>query len=98
MVTNPSLIAFRKLDFIIMVALRLTRQGTKDRPYYKVVAIDSRKRRDGRYIEQLGIYNPMLKEEVNFELDLEKVDAWLAKGAKPSETVASLIKKSKATK
>ncbi len=81
-----------------MVALRLTRQGTKDRPYYKVVAIDSRKRRDGRYIEQVGIYNPMLKEETNFELDLEKVDAWLEKGAKPSETVADLIKKSKAAK
>lgn len=80
-----------------MVALRLTRQGTKDKPYYKVVAIDSRKRRDGRYIEQLGVYNPMIKEN-NYELDLEKIDAWLAKGAKPSETVASLIKKSKAAK
>ena len=80
-----------------MVALRLTRQGTKDKPYYKVVAIDSRKRRDGRYIEQLGVYNPMIKEN-NYELDLDKIDAWLAKGAKPSETVASLIKKSKAAK
>ena len=66
-----------------MVALRLTRQGSKDRPYYKIVAVDSRKRRDGRYIEQLGTYNPMTEGE-NYTLDLEKADKWLAVGAKPS--------------
>ena len=75
-----------------MVALRLTRQGSNDRPYYKIVAIDSRKRRDGRYIEQLGTYNPMAEGE-NYTLDLEKADKWLGCGAKPSETVASIIKK-----
>ena len=52
-----------------MVALRLTRQGSKNRPYYKIVAVDSRKRRDGRYIEQLGTYNPMVDGE-NYTLDL----------------------------
>ena len=76
----------------IMVALRLTRQGSKNRPYYKIVAVDSRKRRDGRYIEQLGTYNPMAEGE-NYTLDLEKTDKWLGVGAKPSGTVASIIKK-----
>ncbi|MFT6242105.1 MAG: small subunit ribosomal protein S16 [Paracoccaceae bacterium] len=76
----------------IMVALRLTRQGSKDRPYYKIVAVDSRTRRDGRYIEQLGTYNPMVEGE-NYTLDLEKADKWLGVGAKPSGTVASIIKK-----
>ncbi len=75
-----------------MVALRLSRQGSKDRPYYKIVAVDSRKRRDGRYIEQIGTYNPMI-EGSNYTLDLEKADKWIGHGAKPSSTVASIIKK-----
>ncbi len=78
-----------------MVALRLSRQGTKDRPYYKIVAVDSRKRRDGRPIEQLGTYNPMV-EGVNFSIDIEKADKWLNTGAQPSDTVKSIIKKAKA--
>lgn len=77
-----------------MVALRLNRQGTKDRPYYKIVAVDSRKRRDGRYIEQVGTYDPM-KEGANYVIDLEKADSWIQKGAQPSETVASIIKKAR---
>ena len=77
-----------------MVALRLNRQGTKDRPYYKIVAVDSRKRRDGRYIEQIGSYNPM-QEGTNFTIDLEKVDAWIANGAQPSDTVRDIIRKAK---
>lgn len=75
------------------VVLRLRREGAKDRPYYKVVATDSRSRRDGRYIEVVGKYNPMRDEETVLELD--KVDKWLGNGAKPSETVASLIKKAR---
>ena len=75
-----------------MVSLRLTRQGSQDRPYYKIVAVDSRKRRDGRFIEQLGTYDPMADGE-NYTLDLEKTDKWLGCGAQPSETVASIIKK-----
>jgi small subunit ribosomal protein S16 len=77
-----------------MVALRLTRKGSKDRPYYKIVAVDSRKRRDGRYIEQLGTYDP-LEEGVNYSLDLERVDSWIGKGAQPSVTVNSIIKKAR---
>jgi small subunit ribosomal protein S16 len=77
-----------------MVALRLTRKGSKDRPYYKIVAVDSRKRRDGRYIEQLGTYDP-LEEGVNYSLDLERVDSWIGKGARPSVTVNSIIKKAR---
>ncbi|HAO96773.1 MAG TPA: 30S ribosomal protein S16 [Verrucomicrobiales bacterium] len=77
-----------------MVALRLTRKGSKDRPYYKIVAIDSRKRRDARYIEQIGTYDP-LQPGANYTLDLEKADGWISKGAQPSETVASIIKKAR---
>ncbi len=75
-----------------MVALRLSRQGTKDRPYYKIVAVDSRKRRDGRPIEQIGTYNPMV-EGVNFTIDIEKAEKWISTGAQPSDTVKSIIKK-----
>ena len=75
-----------------MVALRLNRQGTKDRPYYKIVAVDSRARRDGRYIDQLGTYNPM-NEGVNYVIDLDKAESWIKKGAQPSDTVRDIIKK-----
>jgi small subunit ribosomal protein S16 len=76
------------------VALRLNRKGTKDRPYYKIVAVDSRARRDGRYIEQVGTYDPMMAGE-NFVIDLEKADKWISQGAQPSETVASIIRKAR---
>lgn len=76
------------------VAIRLNRQGSKDRPYYKIVVVDSRARRDGRYIEQVGSYDPM-KEGVNYTINLEKVDKWLANGAQPSETVNSMIRKAR---
>lgn len=76
------------------VAIRLNRKGTKDRPYYKIVAVDSRKRRDGRYIEQLGTYDPLI-DGTNYVIDLEKTDKWLTVGAKASETVASIIRKAR---
>jgi small subunit ribosomal protein S16 len=76
------------------VSIRLNRKGTKDRPYYKIVAVDSRKRRDGRFIEQLGTYDPLL-EGTNFTIDLAIADKWLAVGAKPSETVNSMIRKAR---
>jgi ribosomal protein S16 len=76
------------------VALRLNRKGTKDRPYYKIVAVDSRKRRDGRYIEQVGTYDPQV-EGVNYTIDLEKADKWLGVGAQASETVNSIIRKAR---
>ena len=76
------------------VALRLNRQGTKDRPYYKIVAVDSRKRRDGRYIEHVGTYDP-LKEGVNSTIDLDKADKWIGVGAQVSETVNSIVRKAR---
>ncbi len=79
---------------LMSVSIRLNRKGTKDRPYYKIVAVDSRKRRDGRFIEQLGTYDPLL-EGTNFTIDLAIADKWLAVGAKPSETVNSMIRKAR---
>lgn len=72
------------------VKIRLARAGAKKAPFYRVVAADSRAPRDGRFIEILGRYNPRTKPST-VELDLEKVDAWLAKGAQPTETAAKLI-------
>lgn len=76
------------------VAIRLNRQGSKDRPYYKIVVVDSRARRDGRFIEQVGTYAPQ-REGVNYTIDLDKVNKWLGFGAQPSETVNSIIRKAK---
>ena len=73
------------------VVIRLRREGSKDRPYYKVVVADSRSPRDGRFIEQVGNYNPMIED--SYAIDLEKVDKWIGDGAKPSSTVNSLIKR-----
>lgn len=72
------------------VRIRLARAGAKKAPFYRIVAADSRAPRDGRFIEILGRYNPRT-EPSTIELDVEKVDAWLAKGATPSDTVARLI-------
>jgi small subunit ribosomal protein S16 len=74
------------------IKLRLTRTGTKKRPFYRVVAIDSATRRDGRPLEFVGYYNPM-SNPVDVKLDNEKINKWLALGAAPSSTVKSLIKK-----
>ena len=75
------------------VVIRLRREGSKGRPFYRMVVTDSRARRDGRFIEMVGSYNPMHPSHPNYTIDLEKVDAWIAKGAKPSETVASIVRK-----
>ena len=72
------------------VKIRLARHGAKKRPYYRIVVADSRMPRDGRYIEEVGKYNPVVSPKV-IDLDLEKIDEWLAKGAKPTESVAALI-------
>jgi len=78
-----------------MVRLRLTRKGAKKKPFYRVVACDSRSPRDGRFIEQLGYYDPMKAPKV-IKLDLDRVDYWLGVGAQPSRTVKSLITKARA--
>ncbi len=76
------------------VAIRLRREGTKNRPFYRIVVADSRKRRDGRFIEMIGTHDPM-KATDNSVIDLAKVDGWIGKGAQPSETVASIIRKAR---
>ncbi len=70
----------------------MQRAGTKKKPFYKVVAIDSRKRRDGAVIESLGHYQPIVKGD-QFVVDRDKVTEWLKKGAQPTETIAKLLKK-----
>lgn len=76
-----------------MVTIRLTRGGAKKRPFYHVVVTDSRNRRDGRYIERLGYFNPIATgKEEKLKLDLERVNYWLGHGAQPSERVANLIR------
>ena len=74
------------------VVLRMTRRGAKKKPFYRIVAADSRSPRDGKFLEMLGTYDP-LKSENNIKIDAEKVASWIKKGAKPSQTVASLLKK-----
>jgi small subunit ribosomal protein S16 len=82
-----------KLSGIVMVSIRLSRAGAKKRPFYHLVVTDSRNRRDGRYIERLGFFNPLAKEGVeDVRIDLERVDYWLGQGAQPSERVASILK------
>lgn len=73
------------------VKIRLARHGAKKRPYYRVVVADSRMPRDGRYIEEIGAFNPVANPKL-IKIDLEKVQEWVAKGAKPTNTVAKLIK------
>ena len=73
------------------VKLRLTRVGSKKNPIYRVVAADSRSPRDGKFIEIVGRYNPQT-DPSTIELDEEKVTAWLAKGAQPTEPVRRLLK------
>ncbi|MEX2579589.1 MAG: 30S ribosomal protein S16 [Verrucomicrobiales bacterium] len=77
-----------------MVKIRLRREGAKGRPYYRIVVADGRARREGAYIEQIGTYDPM-KDEDDFQIDLEKADHWIGNGAQPSETVGNLIKKAR---
>lgn len=72
--------------------LRLTRMGAKKRPFYRVVAMDSQNRRDSRALDYLGYYNPMV-EPNEIKIDQEKVRTWMQRGAKPTETVLSLLKK-----
>ena len=72
------------------VKIRLARHGAKKAPYYRVVVIDSRSRREGRPIEEMGRYNPCVEPSM-IKLDLEKIDKWIANGAQPTDTVARLI-------
>jgi small subunit ribosomal protein S16 len=75
---------------LLAVKIRLARHGAKKAPFYRVVVSDGRARRDGRFIEIVGRYNPRTQPST-VELDLEKVDAWIAKGAQPTEAAGKLI-------
>ena len=76
------------------VSIRLRREGTKNRPYYKVVVADKRSPRDGKFIETIGTYDPK-KPGQNSTLNIDRAEYWISKGAQPSDTVRSLIKKNK---
>ena len=75
-----------------MVAMRLTRIGSKKRPFYRIVVIEKRKARNGRFLEVLGQYKP-LSNPAEIELNSERAQYWLSKGAEPSETVRSILRK-----
>jgi small subunit ribosomal protein S16 len=77
-----------------MVKIRLARHGAKKKPFYRIVVADSHAPRDGRYIDQVGYYDPT-KNPAVVELKNEKLDRWLQHGAQPSETVAQLIKRAR---
>ena len=76
------------------VSIRLRREGALNRPYYKVVVADSRSPRDGKFIEIVGTYDPK-KAGHNSTLKIDRVEHWISKGARPSDTVRSLLKKNK---
>lgn len=75
------------------VKIRLRRMGAKKAPFYRVIVADSRSPRDGRFIEEIGTYNPLLSP-AEIKIDAEKAKKWIANGAQPTETVRALLKKS----
>lgn len=76
-----------------MVTIRLSRGGSKKRPFYHLTVTDSRVARDGRFLERVGFFNPVARgQEERVRIDQERVDFWLSKGAQPSERVAKLLK------
>ena len=77
--------------------MRLTRIGSKKRPYYRIVVIDKRRARNGRFLEVLGQYNP-IASPVQMEINSERAQYWLSKGAEPSETVRSILRKKEVIK
>jgi small subunit ribosomal protein S16 len=75
-----------------MVRIRLTRMGRRNRPFYRVVVMDSRRRRDGAYIDSLGFYDP-IKDPAIMNINVEKAVEWILKGAQPTDTVRSIFSK-----
>ncbi|KPA15945.1 30S ribosomal protein S16 [Candidatus Magnetomorum sp. HK-1] len=76
------------------VKIRLARHGAKKRPFYRIVVADSQSRRDGRFIERVGTYNP-LADPVDVSLETERITYWMGQGAIPTDTVKSIFKKEK---
>ena len=79
-----------------MVKIRLRRMGAKKNPYYRVVVADSKSPRDGRFIEEIGTYNPVTQPS-EVKIDLERAEYWIKNGAQPTDTVRALIKKAGAS-
>tara|TARA_B110000495_G_C22932850_1_gene545416 strand:+ start:901 stop:1146 length:246 start_codon:yes stop_codon:yes gene_type:complete len=78
-----------------MVVIRLSRGGSKKRPFYHLTVADQRNARDGRFIERVGFFNPVARgQEESLRIDQERVDYWVSKGAQPSDRVAALLKES----
>ena len=77
-----------------MLKIRLTRMGAKKNPFYRIVVADSRYPRDGRFIEELGTYDP--QADVSVKVDAERAKYWISNGAQPTETVRALLKKAEA--
>ena len=75
-----------------MVKIRLRRMGAKKAPYYRIVVADSRAPRDGRFIEEVGVYNPSAESD-KLKVDMERVQYWISNGAQPTDTVRALLKK-----
>jgi small subunit ribosomal protein S16 len=76
-----------------MVSIRLSRGGAKKRPFYHIVVTDQRNRRDGRYIERVGFFNPVARgAEEKLRVDIDRVEHWIGNGARPSDRVSALIK------
>ena len=78
------------------VRIRLKRVGTKNTPVFRIVVADGRSPRDGKFLEEIGTYQPLRKDD-NFSIKLERAEHWINNGAQPSETVASFIKKARKT-
>ena len=78
-----------------MVKIRLRRMGAKKAPYYRIVVADSRSPRDGRFIEEIGMYDPMADGE-KIKVDMERAKYWISNGAQPTDTVRGLLKKAEA--
>ena len=78
-----------------MVKIRLRRMGAKKAPYYRVVVADSRDTRDGKFIEEIGTYNP-LTDPATIQIDMERAKYWISNGAQPTDTVRGLLKKAEA--
>jgi len=75
------------------VKLRLQRYGTKKRPFYRIVATSSSVKRDGKFLEIVGLYHPLVKDDSQVRLEKDKISAWLDKGAQPSDTVRNILSK-----
>jgi small subunit ribosomal protein S16 len=80
-------------SFSVSVKIRLTRVGTRKKPFYRIIAVDSRKKRDGAWLENLGVYQPLNKEDEQVVLQQERIKEWLSKGARPTHTVKVLLNK-----